>query len=195
MLSQRRGRGPCLEVGYEVHLANTAAIKKCDGLKHSGDEADTFHLAHLLRLGILPVGHICPPKERMVRDLSRKRLQLSRCRTRQILSIENLLARQTGTAMTSNQIKQLQEKGVDLLGLPEDVALALKADLAVMTTLEAQIDKLEQRLREKTHLRPGYRLLKTAPGIGEVLAATIMLERERWIDSPRSAISVPTAAA
>ena len=28
------------EAGYKVHLANTAAIKKYDGLKHSGDETD-----------------------------------------------------------------------------------------------------------------------------------------------------------
>lgn len=165
-----------MAAGYEVHLANTTAIKKYDGLKHSGDEADAFHLAHLLRLGVLPVGHICPPQERMARDLSRKRMQLTRCRTQQILSIENILARQTGATMTSNQIKQLKEESVDLLGLPEDVALALKANRAVVETLTAQIDRLETRLHEKTHLRPEYRLLKTAPGIGEVLATTIMLE-------------------
>ena len=46
-----------MAAGYPVHLANTAAIKKYDGLKHSGDEADAVHLAHLLRLGILPTGH------------------------------------------------------------------------------------------------------------------------------------------
>ena len=45
----------------QVHLANTAAIKQYDGLKHSGDEADAQHLAHLLRLGILPTGTILPP--------------------------------------------------------------------------------------------------------------------------------------
>jgi hypothetical protein len=33
-----------------VHLANTAAIKQYEGLKHSGDETDAQHLAHLLRL-------------------------------------------------------------------------------------------------------------------------------------------------
>jgi transposase len=60
--------------------------------------------------------------------------------------------------------------------LPEDVALALKANLAVVHTLEAQIDKLEQRLQEKVRLRSEYRLLKTVPGIGEVLATTVMLE-------------------
>jgi len=165
-----------MAAGYHVHLANTAAIKQYDGLKHSGDEADAVHLAHLLRLGILPEGYIGPPAERATRDLSRKRLQLTRCRTQQILSIENILARQPGATMTSNQIKQLEADGVDRLGLPEDVALALKANLAVTKTLTLQIDKLERRLREKVHLRTEYRVLNTAPGIGEILATTIMLE-------------------
>ena len=31
--------------GFKVHLANTTAIKKYDGLKHSGDEADARYLA------------------------------------------------------------------------------------------------------------------------------------------------------
>ena len=39
--------------GYRVHLANTTAIKKYDGLKYSGDTADAAHLAHLLRLKII----------------------------------------------------------------------------------------------------------------------------------------------
>ena len=32
--------------GYRVHLANTAAIKRYEGLKHSGDEDDAAYLAH-----------------------------------------------------------------------------------------------------------------------------------------------------
>jgi transposase len=78
--------------------------------------------------------------------------------------------------MRSNAIKQLTEDGVDELGLPEEVALAIKTNLSVMHTLQMQIDRVEQRLREKTRLRPEYQLLKTAPGIGEILATTIMLE-------------------
>jgi transposase len=46
------------EAGFTVHLAHTTAIRKYDGLKHSGDEADARYLAHLLRLGILPTGTI-----------------------------------------------------------------------------------------------------------------------------------------
>ena len=58
--------------GFQVDLANTTAIKQYDGLKHSGDEADARHLAHLLRLGILPTGAVLPKEERAVRDLVAK---------------------------------------------------------------------------------------------------------------------------
>ena len=96
-----------MEAGYCVHLANTAAIKKYEGLKYSGDAADAAYLAHLLRLGLLPEGYIYPREARAGRDLARKRMQLVRYRTAQILAIENILARQTGGRMRSNEIKRL----------------------------------------------------------------------------------------
>jgi len=73
--------------GFKVHLANTTAIKKYEGLKHSGDETDARYLAHLLRLGILPTGTILPPEQRAVRDLARKRMQLVRSRTAPYFSL------------------------------------------------------------------------------------------------------------
>jgi transposase len=69
------------EAGFEVKLANTWAIKTYDGLKHSGDKTDARHLAHLLRLGLLPTGSILPPEQRALRDLARKRMQRVRSRT------------------------------------------------------------------------------------------------------------------
>jgi transposase len=80
------------DAGFHVHLANTVAIKQYDGLKHSGDETDARHLAHLLRLGILPTGTILPREQRAVRDLGRKRMQLTRSRTTHILAVENIMA-------------------------------------------------------------------------------------------------------
>jgi len=44
-----------MDEGYEqFHLANPAAIKQYEGLKHSDDQHDAFFLAQLLILGILP---------------------------------------------------------------------------------------------------------------------------------------------
>ncbi len=136
--------------GFTVHLAHTTAIKKYDGLKHSGDETDARYLAHLLRLGILPTGTILPPEQRAVRDLARKRMQLVRSRTSHILAVENITARQFGTRITSNQVKRLDEEAINQMRLPDDVALAIQANVAVITTLSTQI-----ALRGKAASRKG----------------------------------------
>lgn len=162
--------------GLKVHLANTTAIKKYEGLKHSGDEADARYLAHLLRLGILPTGTILPPEQRAVRDLARKRMQLVRSRTTHILAVENITARQQGTRISSNQVKRLRADSIDQMPLSADVAFAIKTNVAVIATLSTQIDLLEKRLQEKVAERPEYGLLTSVPGIGRVLATTILLE-------------------
>lgn len=164
------------EAGFEVKLANTGAIRKYDGLKHSGDEADARQLAHLLRLGILPTGTILPPEHRATRDLARKRMQLVRSRTSHILAIENIMARQQAVKITSNHVKRLTTVDVDQMGLPADVALAVESNLAVVTTLGAQIERLEKRLQERIGERTEYALLTSVPGIGRILAAIILLE-------------------
>jgi hypothetical protein len=92
-----------------------------------------------------------------------KRMQLVRCLTTQILAIENILARQTGGRISSNQVKQLTAEQIEGLGFVPGVALALGANRAVSETLQQQIEVLERRLKERVKLRPEYRLLKTVP--------------------------------
>jgi transposase len=102
-----------------------------------------------------------------VRDLARKRIQLVRSSTTHILAVENIMARQLGGRMTSNDIKRLTVDAIDKLPLSADVTLAIKANGAVIATLAAQIDMLEKRLKESVRPRPEYRLLTTVPGIGK----------------------------
>jgi len=165
-----------MDAGYRVHLANPSAIKKYEGLKYSGDFTDAAYLAHLLRLGLLHEGYIFPRELRAVRDLSRKRLQLVRYRTAQTLSIENVFTRQTGGQMSGGAVKRLTAGQVKELGFTPDVELAVEANRAVSQTLGQQIEALEKRLKERVSLRDDFKTLMTAPGIGETLATTIMLE-------------------
>ena len=165
-----------MDAGYRVHLAHPSAIRKYEGLKHSGDVADAAYLAQLLRLGLLAEGYIYPRQQRGARDLARKRMQLVRYRTAQILSIENILIRQTGARMKGEAVKRLTAEQVDEFAFAPDVALAMEANRAVSQVLGQQIEALERRLKERVSLRAEYGLLKTVPGIGETLATTIMLE-------------------
>jgi transposase len=165
-----------MEADYRVHLANTAAMQQYSGLKYSDDQSDARWLAHLLRLGVLPEGYIYPKAERAVRDLLRKRSQLVQQKTSNVLSIQNLGARNTGASISRNRIKQWQRDEVAHL-LPEaERALAVESTLAVLQCLAEQIRVLERAVIERVKLRPAFQQLLTVSGIGDILALAIMLE-------------------
>jgi transposase len=165
-----------MEQGYKLHLANTAAIQQYNGLKYTDDNSDARWLAHLLRLGVLPEGYIYPRADRPVRDLLRKRSQMVRQRTTNLLSIQNLLTRNTGSSLNAKRVKGLDVQQVDELLTNPDLALAVKANLSVMLSADEQIEILERTVTQRVKLRPQFCFLKTVPGIGEILALTIMLE-------------------
>ena len=165
-----------MDQGHKVHLANTAAIQQYEGLKYTDDHSDARWLAHILRLGVLPEGYIYPKQERAVRDLLRKRGQMVRQRTANLLSIQNLITRNTGSSIRSNRIKTLDAEAVDALLPNEDLALAVKANLAMIQCADKQIDILERTVTERIKLRAEFSFLKTVAGIGQILALTIMLE-------------------
>jgi len=165
-----------MEQGHKVRLANTAAIQQYEGLKYTDDHSDARWLAHLLRLEVLPEGYIYPRADRPVRDLLRKRSQLVRQRTTNLLSIQNLVTRNTGESLSANQIKGLDTQQVDELLPNRDLALAVKANLSVMCSADEQTEILERTVTQRAKLSPQFSFLKTVPGIGQILALTIMLE-------------------
>jgi transposase len=124
----------------------------------------------------LPTGYIYPREERAVRDLLRKRSQLVRQRSTQVLSIENLIARNLGAHASGNEIKRWTDAHIDVMALLDEQKQALKANLAVMHCLDEQAKALERSIVARARLREDYQALKTVSGIGEVLALTIALE-------------------
>jgi len=165
-----------MEQGYKVHLANTAAIQQYNGLKYTDDDSDARWLAQLFRLGVLPEGYIYPKQERAVRDLLRKRSQLVRQRTANLLSIQNLVTRNTGSSISGNRIKVLDAQQVDELLVERDHALAVKSNLSVLQCLSREIAALEAVIKERVKLRAEFQRLRTVSGIGKTLALTMMLE-------------------
>jgi len=166
-----------MEGGYPVHLANPSAIQQYSGLKHADDKHDAFWLAQMLRLEILPEGYIYPKEERPIRDLLRKRRHLVRLRTSLIISLQNIISRNCGVQFRVNEVKRLKEDRVSpLLEGNEDLALAGKASKEIIDHLTRQIRKIEATIVHRIELKEGYRFLLTLPGVGKILALTIMLE-------------------
>lgn len=165
-----------MENGYRVHLANPAGIQQYNGLKHADDKSDALFLAELLRLGILPEGHIYPKQERPVRDLFRRRIMLVQQRTSHILSFQGLMTRQTGAGMSSNAVKTLKEEEVQTFLDEEYLILVGETNISIVRFLTEKIRILEKAALKRVKLQPEYEKLLTVPGIGKILALTIMLE-------------------
>jgi len=165
-----------MESGYRVHLANTAAIKQYEGLKHTDDRHDARWLAHLLRLDILPEGYIYPREARAVRDLLRRRHRLVRERVSNLLSIQNQFARLGMSGFSAERLKRLQDADLEGLIIDVNVRSALAANLALVRCLNLQIERLEREVLAQVKLAAQFAPLMSVTGIGKILALTIMLE-------------------
>lgn len=164
------------DAGYKVHLANPSAIKQYEGLKHTDDKWDSFWLAHMLRLGILPEGYIYPKGTRPIRDLLRRRLLFVRQRTSQILSLQSMMTRNLGINISSNEIKKMKEDYVEQLFQDPYLLLTAKSNISTIKFLQTKIRAIEKAVLSQMSLKAEFEILTSIPGIGNILALTIMLE-------------------
>ncbi len=166
-----------MAVGYTVHLANPTAMQQYKGLKFLDDKHDAFWLAHMDRLGILPQGYIYPKEMRPIRDLLRKRGHLVRLRTSLINSLQGIILRNCGCSLSGNQMKQTRKNHIaPLLADNADLALSGEVSKNSIDYLNSQITTIERTCQDRIKLIPQYTGLLTIPGVGKILALTIMLE-------------------
>lgn len=162
--------------GFDVRLANTVAIKQYEGIKHTNDASDARYLAQLLRLGILPEGHIYPREQRAVRDLLRRRSLLVHQRTSQHLSLQSLIARHSGVRLPSLKVKQLTPDALhEYLGQPAALTSA-SIFLEQMRSLNSAIQELESAVGQQCLTTPEYLLLNSITGVGPIIGQSILLE-------------------
>jgi len=164
------------DAGYKVHLANPSAIKQYEGLKHTDDKWDSFWLAHMRRLKILPEGYIYPKEERPIRDMLRRRLLFVRHRTSHILSFQSAVTRNLSYKISVKEIKKLRKSDAAKFYEEPFLKLAAKCAIATIHFLSERIKEIEKAVMSQVRLRPEFQHLQTVPGIGKILGLTIMLE-------------------
>ena len=173
-----------MDAGFDVRLAHTGAIPQYAGIKHSNDQTDARHLAHLLRLGILPEGHIQPRDQRAVRDLLRRRLLLVRQKTLYHLSLQSLIVRHTGERLLANQIKALDNEAI-AEKLDGPICLGGQITHLARCWHERAIGMLEDEVLKHLKPRQEYQLLNSLPGVGKILASSC------WRPVPSNAFPMP----
>jgi transposase len=164
------------DAGYKMHLANPAAIKQYEGIKHTDDKSDAFWLAQMLMLGILPEGYIYPKEERPTRDLLRRRLMYVRQRTAHVLSLKRMLLRNNGETLSTNHIKRLKPEDAKSIFDQPHLQLACSHAISTIQFLSSQVKSIEKEVINCMKVKTEFTSLLTMPGIGNILGLTIMLE-------------------
>ncbi len=162
--------------GYRVVLANPAGMQPYSGKKHTDDVSDAYFLAELLRLNLLPTGHIYDRKTRPVRDLLRRRLLLVRQRTTLILSFKSLHERTLGQRVPLARVKAMKPAEAQARFTDPADQLLSGQQITLIGQLTAAIQKLEQHILSVAGQWPAYQRVQELPGIGKILGLTIALE-------------------
>jgi transposase len=142
-----------MDQGYTVHLANPNAIQSYDGLKHTDDKWDSFWLAHLLRLGILPEGYIYPKHQRPIRDMLRRRLMFVRQRTSQILSLQSMATRNRGLNFSGAQVKRFRDEFIEKMFSDPNLVFTAKRNIATIRFLDRIVGEIEREVASQIKLK------------------------------------------
>jgi transposase len=165
-----------MENGYPVKLANPAAMVQYEGLKDANDKTDCFFLCEQQRLGVLPTGHIYPKAERPVRDLLRRRTLFVHQRTTQTLSLQSMIHRLSGAKMDMRSLLRLEPEEFAELLKDEDSMFTATQNIQAISFLSLRVKAIEERVLGRIKLKPEYERLLSIPGVGIILAMTIMME-------------------
>ncbi len=164
------------QLDYPIDLANPARIEQYNGLKHTGDKDDAYHLAELQRLKILPQAHVYDPQLRPVRDLFRRRSSLVHHRTSLLLSFKSLYVRTTGQALDLKDLKKLEPKQAPKLYEHPANQLIAQIQAEHIQGLDRSIGRIEKAVLACAQEIPLYEKLLSLPGIGRILGMTITME-------------------
>jgi transposase len=173
-------------------------MEQYSGIKHADDTNDAFFLAELLRLKILPTGHIYDAELRPVRDLLRRRLMLVHQRTALMLSFKSLYTRTTGKEMTLGRLKALESPQAQALYDHPANQLIAGMQIKQIEQLTESIEKLQKAVLSAARELPYYTKLSTLPGVGRILGMTITMEVgdiKRFADAGHFASYCRTVAA
>jgi transposase len=171
----------CADAGLEFVLAHALYLKAIHGGKNKNDRIDSEKLTHLLRSNLIPPAYVYPAAKRPVRALLRQRTSYVWQRVellQRIATMQMALGEQPVSKFSGNRAKWLEA----LLEAHDDPRhrFALEQDVYLVIHYDAAIKALEKELltiTKRTEARD-FALLRTVPGVGKVLALTMLYEVE-----------------
>ncbi len=162
--------------GWDVRIADAVKARGLAPLACKTDKIDCWVLGELARLGLVPEIWLPDPQVRAERERARFRLHLVKHRSSLKNRVHAILFQHGVPNPSSDLFGVAGRRLLERLALPEPWASTVRASLALIDTLDEQIEACERELRALGADHPYIPLLMTCPGIGWILAFTIASE-------------------
>lgn len=160
-------------------LGHALYMKAIHGSKTKNDKIDSSKIASLIKGGMFPLAYVYPHKMRAARDLLRRRQFFVHHQSELQAHIKNtnsqynLMPFTKSLQHTSNR-DNVQERFPD----DECVQLSISSDLQLLDFYHKILIAIEYKIKKQAvHHDPyAFQLLRTIPGVGPILALTILYE-------------------
>jgi len=168
----------CARENISFVLGHALYMKAIHGGKAKNDRIDAHKIAALLRGGMIPQAYVYPPEMRSTRDLLRRRLYLVRKRGQLLAHIQNTHHQCNLPEPTRKIISKSNREGVAEKFSDPSVRKSVEVDFELVAHYDQLIRNLELFLvrTAKQHDPQAFHRLRSLPGVGKILAMTLLYE-------------------
>lgn len=168
----------CRHDGIPFYLGHAYYMKTIHGGKKKNDKLDSRKIADLLRSNHFPLAYAYPDDMRPTRDLLRRRHRYAFVRAEAYAHIQTIF-HQNGKSIHPLAVKNKKRRHllVDEFSDPS-IRKTIEADLDMIYFLDPKIQKLELHIRQtaREHDRIAINILRSIPGVGDMLSLIILYE-------------------
>ncbi len=168
----------CAEHHITFVLGHALYMKAIHGGKTKNDKIDSYKLATLLKGGNFPVAYAYPAKWRATRDLLRRRMYIARRCSELVAHIQNTNTQYNLPMFRKRLSRKYNHDGVAERFDDPQVRKSVQTDLDMIASFNQVLKQLEWHI-EKTARQHDFHtlyLLRSIPGVGQILALVILYE-------------------
>jgi len=159
-------------------LGHALYMKAIHGGKTKNDKIDSYKIASLIRGGNFPLAYAYPSKMRATRDLLRRRMYITHQCGQVLGHIQNTNTQYNLPEFGKKISRKYNRQGVSERFEDPAVKKSVEVDLALIDSMNPILSSLEWHI-EKTARQHDYKslfLLRSIPGVGQILALVILYE-------------------
>jgi transposase len=168
----------CRQESIAFILGHALYMRAIHGGKAKNDKIDSHKIAVLMRGGMFPLAYVYPREMRGARDLMRRRMHLMRKRSELLAHVHNTNSQYNLPEIRKNLRYAFNREGIKERFADPSVQKSIELDLNLIDFYDRELSRVEWHIHQHATAcdQHSLLLLRTVPGIGEILSLVILYE-------------------